>query len=56
MEESILRHYHSSLLSFGVKGYTWEDCLLDYRYSVISHLFIPVLQRAGGHTRNSMVA
>jgi hypothetical protein len=49
MEESLLRHYHSSLPSFGVKGYTWEDLCLDYRYSVISHMFIPVLQRAGGH-------
>ena len=48
MEESLLRNYHSSLLSFGVKGYTWEDCRLDYRYSVINHLFTPVLQRAGG--------
>jgi hypothetical protein len=48
MEESLIRHYHSSLLSFGVKGYTWEDCRLDYRHSVINHLFIPVLQRAGG--------
>jgi len=48
MEESLLRHYHLSLLSFGVKGYTWEDCRLDYRYSVVTHLFTPVLQCAGG--------
>jgi hypothetical protein len=48
MEESLLRHYHMSLLSFGVKGYTWEDCRLDYQYSVISHLFTPVFQCAGG--------
>jgi len=48
MEESLLRNYHSSLLSFGVKGYTREDCRLDYRYSVLNHLLTPVLQWAGG--------
>ena len=48
MEESLLRRYHSSLLSFGVKGYSWEECRLDYRYSVINHLFTPVFQGAGG--------
>jgi hypothetical protein len=48
MEEPLIRHYHSSLLAFGVKGYAWEDCWLDYRRSVISHMFTPVSQRAGG--------
>ena len=48
MEESLIRHYHSSLLSFGVEGYAWEDCWLDYRRSVISHMFTPVFQWAGG--------
>jgi len=48
MEESLIRHYHSSLVSFGVKGYAWEDCWLDYRRSVISHMFTPVFQWAGG--------
>ena len=48
MEESLLRHYHLSLLSFGVKGYTWEDCWLDYRRSVITHMSTPVSQWAGG--------
>lgn len=48
MEEPLLHHYHSALVSCGVKGYTWEDCRLDYRYSVITHVFTPVLQWAGG--------
>jgi hypothetical protein len=46
MEESLIKHYHSSLLSFGVKGYTWENCWLDYRHSVITHMFTPVFQWA----------
>jgi hypothetical protein len=48
MEESLLRHYHQTLVSCGVKDYSWEDCWLDYRYSVITHLFTPVMQWAGG--------
>ncbi|MBV9960123.1 MAG: phosphotransferase [Acidobacteria bacterium] len=44
MEESLLGHYHRALLSHGVTGYSWEDCLLDYRYSVMTHLFTPVQQ------------
>jgi len=48
MEESLLRHYHRALLSYGVKEYSWEDCWLDYRRSVITHLFTPILQWDGG--------
>jgi hypothetical protein len=48
MEESLLRRYHACLIARGVKDYSWEDCRLDYRYSVISHLFTPVFQWAGG--------
>ncbi|HEX8891361.1 MAG TPA: phosphotransferase [Pyrinomonadaceae bacterium] len=44
MEENLLRHYHAALLARGVANYSWEDCLLDYRYSIITHLFTPVLQ------------
>lgn len=44
MEEALLHHYHAALLSHGVEDYSWEDCWLDYRYSVITHLFTPVYQ------------
>lgn len=44
METPFLKHYHEALLSYGIKDYSWEDCLLDYRYSVMSHLFTPVFQ------------
>lgn len=44
MEENLLRHYHKALLAREVKEYSWADCLLDYRYSIITHLFTPVLQ------------
>jgi hypothetical protein len=44
LEEPLLRHYHAALLARGVKNYSWEDCRLDYRYSIVTHLFTPVLQ------------
>jgi len=30
-ERALLREYHDRLLSQGVAGYSWEDCLADYR-------------------------
>jgi hypothetical protein len=48
MEEALLRHYHAALVARGVRDYSWEDCRLDYRHSVIAHLFTPLLQWAGG--------
>jgi hypothetical protein len=44
MEEPLLRHYHERLTARGVRNYSWQDCLLDYRYSVITHMFTPVMQ------------
>ncbi len=44
MEEPLLRHYHKRLTVDGVRNYSWQDCLLDYRYSVVTHLFTPVMQ------------
>jgi hypothetical protein len=33
--ESLLRGYHSQLLANGVEDYTWEQCLLHYRQSLL---------------------
>jgi thiamine kinase-like enzyme len=43
MEKSLLVHYHNKLLESGVTRYSWEECWLGYRVSVISNLFVPVL-------------
>lgn len=43
LEGRLLRRYHDGLLAHGVHGYTWGQCLDDYRLSVIQmSLFIPV--------------
>jgi hypothetical protein len=47
MEEALLRHYHQALRAHGVPDYSWEECWLDYRYSVMTHLFTPVVQWEG---------
>ena len=47
METSLLQHYHQTLLSYHVKDYSWEDCWLDYRHSVITQLLTPIFQWAG---------
>jgi len=46
-ELSLLRHYHGALVARGVQDFSWEDCLLDYRHSIVTHLFTPVVQCAG---------
>jgi len=45
LEAPLLRRYHAALLAHGVTGYRWENCLDDYRLSVILvSLFIPIWQ------------
>jgi len=35
METDLLRTYHSELVENGVRDYSFEECLLDYRYSTL---------------------
>jgi hypothetical protein len=48
MEQSLIRHYHDSLIAHGVRNYTWDDCWNDYRWSAIRNLNIPVIQWSEG--------
>jgi aminoglycoside phosphotransferase (APT) family kinase protein len=41
-----LRHYWDGLRSAGVRGYSWELCEWDFRFSAISNLFQSVFQRS----------
>ena len=43
-EVTLVRHYHQRLESGGVKNYSWDDCWDDYRYSIVSQIFIPLGQ------------
>jgi thiamine kinase-like enzyme len=42
-EKHLLRHYHNGLLSAGIKQYDWQECLQDYRLSIIANLFPPLM-------------
>ena len=42
VEKDLLRYYYDGLISGGVLGYSWEDCIYDYRLSVIATLFPPI--------------
>jgi Ecdysteroid kinase-like family len=39
MEMDLIKRYYHRLTEFGVKNYTWDDCLYDYRASIIRCLF-----------------
>lgn len=45
MELPLLRRYHRALLAGGVRGYDWDDCWKDYRWSAVRNVFIPLIQR-----------
>ena len=43
-EIPLLRHYHGQLLANGVSGYSFDDLMLDYRWSILERLYVPLWQ------------
>jgi hypothetical protein len=41
-EESVLAAYHEALLTYGVEGYSLEECRDDYAYAMLQGLLIVV--------------
>jgi hypothetical protein len=48
LEQPLLRRYHRGLMEGGVRGYNWEQCWDDYRWSATRNIFIPILQWSRG--------
>ncbi len=48
MEKELIKKYHETLLHFGVKNYSWEDCWQDYRFSLFMNLYRVVSWWKGG--------
>jgi hypothetical protein len=48
IEQDLVRQYHRQLMEHGVANYSWEQCWLDYRYSVVNSLYWPVFHCAFG--------
>ncbi len=42
-EADLLRHYHTTLTEHGVADYSFEQCLHDYRFSMLNELYFLVL-------------
>ena len=43
----LVEHYYKSLLANGVTGYSWEECLRDYRFNAATMVLIPFYQYGG---------
>lgn len=39
-----LQQYHAGLIQAGVEGYSWEQCLWDYRFSLLTNLWQSIFQ------------
>lgn len=42
LEKYMLKHYHQSLLKFGVEDYFWENCLEDYKLCIAHGIYTAV--------------
>lgn len=40
----LLQRYYTGLQKAGVEGYEWDQCLWDYRFSLLTSLFQPLFQ------------
>lgn len=49
IEQTLIGRYHERLVSLGIEGYTYEDCVNDYRLSIIPNILPPL---AWGRPRN----
>ncbi|MGH2354518.1 MAG: oxidoreductase family protein [Chloroflexota bacterium] len=47
-EERALRRYHAVLRAGGVRGYSWDRLLADYRLAVVDWLLVPLQDRSEG--------
>lgn len=52
----LLRRYHDGLLEAGVSSYTWEQCLWDYRFSMLTNVWLSVFQSSLKWLRKTLEA
>jgi hypothetical protein len=48
LEERLLRRYHNGLLTHGVRDYSWDDLLDDYRLMLALMIFDPIWNQTSG--------
>ncbi len=47
-----LRHYYDTLTAHGVRNYTWEELLDDYRIGLIEWLYMPIWDANNGSSKD----
>ncbi len=45
-DTTLLKRYYSVLNRYDVTGYSWEQCIWDYRFSLLTNLFQAVFQQS----------
>lgn len=59
IESGLIEHYHTTLVADGVQGYSYEDCLVDYRFAILERLSSLVSMVVGlplgGRTKTHLV-
>jgi hypothetical protein len=53
IESALLQIYLDTLMKYGVVNYCWDDLQLDYRWSAIRNLNIPVIFRSQGKNEST---
>ena len=41
-EMPFLKLYHNNLRYYGIEDYSWDECLYDYRLSLLAQVFVPL--------------
>lgn len=41
-EMPYLKLYHNNLRYFGIEDYSWDECVYDYRLSLLAQIFVPL--------------
>lgn len=55
-DTALLRRYHAGLIAAGITGYGWEQCLWDYRFSLVTNLFQSARQMNPAWMRKTLAA
>jgi hypothetical protein len=48
IERHLLAHYHQMLIAHGVRGYSWDNLLTDYRLMIALMIFDPIWNQTSG--------
>ncbi len=56
IEKALLKKYHNGLVAGGIRKYSWQDCIQDYRLAIIANLFPPLMWKSGAALAQAIAA